>query len=281
MANNVTPPNPMRWLSVVAGMVANEFNGNRFGAFGTYPLRPLCQVDAIGVYRPRPDANINDPNNVALDYVGHNIAAIAVRVEDDGSEVVIAWAFNHVNFYCSSVEHAEERLIDNLFRTTAVERNFIDSKSLPRVHVYSSLEPCAQCTGKLLLAGVASISFLMADPTANGAFDALLECFGPARAPRTHLSNSSVQPFEQFVANKLNDFNRRARDQIVWMSRDGQVTKLQGVCDGIVYFLCTDAAFQFFSEVMNTIDPKDATAHTFLQQWRSMTPTHRRNSNSK
>lgn len=66
----------------------------------------------------------------------------------------------------STAAHAEERLVDRLFATA-------DLLGLPptkynellsRVVVYTSLQPCYQCTGKLIMAGVRHCVWIQDDP---------------------------------------------------------------------------------------------------------------------
>ena len=49
-------------------------------------------------------------------YVGHNIACVAV----DGNGEIIDFDFNHNEFFRSSAEHAESRMVRRLFSLTDI-----------------------------------------------------------------------------------------------------------------------------------------------------------------
>ena len=78
-------------------------------------------------------------------YLGHNIACIAV----DGNGAIIDFDFNHNDFFRSTVEHAESRLVRRLFSLTPIYDSWktgqrIDDRSkafsLSDVTLYTSLE---------------------------------------------------------------------------------------------------------------------------------------------
>jgi tRNA(Arg) A34 adenosine deaminase TadA len=111
-------------------------------------------------------------------YLGHNIACIAV----DGNGKIIDFDFNHNDFFRSSAEHAESRMVRRLFSLTSIFDNWktrLDScedklsfnrkpraASLNDVTLYTSLESCAQCSGVMALAGVKQIVYMQNDFTA-------------------------------------------------------------------------------------------------------------------
>lgn len=122
------------------------------------------------------------PGHESLNYVGHNIASLAVN---EFGEIVHS-AFNHNSLFCSTTEHAEARLVDQLYTSPALHftreeafaareeafaaRPFVagggggggggaPGKSAPleitdkmkRLTIYTSLESCIQCSGKLIV----------------------------------------------------------------------------------------------------------------------------------
>src|SRR5262249_43677080 len=95
-------------------LLRQNWNGNKKGAIGNYPARPnqiWRELDKdIFLYRPRPagELDVGEPRKV--DYLGHNIACLAV----DGDGDIIDFDFNHNEVFSSSVEHAESRLIRRL-----------------------------------------------------------------------------------------------------------------------------------------------------------------------
>src|SRR5437762_765636 len=157
-------------------LIVRFWNGNKRGPLGTYPLRqrqadrpqlpekpPRYRGDMIG-------------NAVGLRvnwdrYLGHNIACVAV----DGNGDIIDFDFNHNDFFRSSAEHAESRMVRRLFSLTDVFEGWKTGKrvsdkphlaSLNDVTLYTSLESCAQCSGVMSLAGVRQIVYLQNDFTA-------------------------------------------------------------------------------------------------------------------
>ena len=89
-------------------------------------------------------------------YLGHNIACIAV----DGNGEIIDFDFNHNDFFRSSAEHAESRMVRRLFSLTDIFDSWKTGRvpgkpraaSLTKVTLYTSLESCAQCSGVMSLA---------------------------------------------------------------------------------------------------------------------------------
>lgn len=79
---------------------------------------------------------------------------------------VIGCEFNHCILLKSTSAHAEERLVDYLFKTA--ESCGLEpakySEFLADVCIYTSLEPCYQCAGKMLMSGVRRCVWLQDDP---------------------------------------------------------------------------------------------------------------------
>ena len=144
-------------------LVLKCWNGNKHGSLGWYFNR-----DAQLLYA----SNANPAFAVGVykggDYHGHNIAAIAVDAE---TKKVLAHAFNCIVRFGSSTEHAEERLIDGLFKS--IHRTFGARQLPPRTWVFSTLEPCHQCAGKLFLAGVERVLYLQEDGFIHGSLEAM------------------------------------------------------------------------------------------------------------
>jgi tRNA(Arg) A34 adenosine deaminase TadA len=161
-------------------LIHRFWNGNKCGPLGNYPLRPQ-QIDRVqsplSPLRFRGDM-IPDPGGIRVNwdrYLGHNIACIAV----DGNGEIIDFEFNHNDFFRSSAEHAESRMVRRLFSLTDIfdswrtgfgrcrnqqSMNFKPRvASLNEVTLYTSLESCAQCSGVMSLAGVRQIIYLQND----------------------------------------------------------------------------------------------------------------------
>jgi tRNA(Arg) A34 adenosine deaminase TadA len=156
------------------------WNGNKRGPLGQYPLRSQ-QIDRAQMpafpRRYRGDM-MADVGGVRINwdrYLGHNIACIAV----DGNGEIIDFEFNHNDFFRSSAEHAESRMVRRLFSLTNIFDNWktsftrcVDAQgfdvkpraaSLNDVTLYTSLESCAQCSGVMALAGIKQIIYLQND----------------------------------------------------------------------------------------------------------------------
>jgi tRNA(Arg) A34 adenosine deaminase TadA len=161
-------------------LMTRFWNGNKRGPFGSYPLR-AAQIEPIQSSGPpqptqryRGDMiNDQDPalSRVNWDrYLGHNIACIAV----DGNGEIIDFDFNHNDFFRSSAEHAESRMVRRLFSLTDIFDSWKTGRvpgkpraaSLTKITLYTSLESCAQCSGVMSLAGVKQVIYLQNDFTA-------------------------------------------------------------------------------------------------------------------
>jgi tRNA(Arg) A34 adenosine deaminase TadA len=155
------------------------FNGNKEGPVGSYPARQKQKAASIhqivdssdskktknlGIYRSK-------EGGPSENYVGHNIVAIAVGKRGD----ILKVAYNHNILFTSTVDHAEERLIDSLYKDPAAfvqrshseildENQKVDiEKHMQHISVYTSLEPCQQCSGKLHVALVPELIFCQRD----------------------------------------------------------------------------------------------------------------------
>jgi tRNA(Arg) A34 adenosine deaminase TadA len=132
------------------------WNGNKRGRRGVYGLNPTEAAGDVGNY-------------LGADYLGHNIAALAV--DSDGA--IIDFDFNHNEIFNSSAEHAEGRLVRRLFSLVQIEDTWNVCRSgerpnrgnlLPDVTIYTTLESCAQCSGIMALATVKQVVYLQQDP---------------------------------------------------------------------------------------------------------------------
>ncbi len=134
-------------------------NANKNGREGEYP------------YNETGDAGRHGDG----DYLGHNIAAIAVN----GTGEVIDFDFNHNKLFNSSAEHAEVRLVRRVFALAQLSDSWrpvqagepapgqaplSTSTTLAEVTVYTTLESCAQCSGTMALSRVKEVVYLQTDP---------------------------------------------------------------------------------------------------------------------
>lgn len=147
------------FLLLLMAVVHQYWNGFKYGHRGQYPLNHV----------PTP----KDPEPLEGDYLGHNIAALAV----DARGRVIDFDFNHNELLNSTAEHAEARLVRRLFSLAQLSDSWnmlgppvpdpiwrrakIDLSS---VTLYTSLESCSQCSGVMALARIGQVVYLQTDP---------------------------------------------------------------------------------------------------------------------
>jgi tRNA(Arg) A34 adenosine deaminase TadA len=152
-------------------VIERFWNGNKRGPFGDYPRR-VKQLEAREpTARYRGDM-IAEPDRFRINwdrYLGHNIACLAV----DGNGEVIDFDFNHNDFFRSSAEHAESRMVRRLFSLTDIHQHWKTGEPIPGrsrafslkdVTLYTSLESCAQCSGVMSLGRVKQVVYLQSDP---------------------------------------------------------------------------------------------------------------------
>lgn len=217
-------------------LVYHYWNGNKKGRSGEYKWNESAAAAPDGKYLDR-------------DYLGHNIAAIAV----DGDGRVIDFDFNHNKIFNSSVEHAEARLIRRVYNLTQVHDSWnvnIDSSSqsppkddyntLENVTVYTSLESCSQCAGIMALGRVKEIVYLQTDPGMYLIGNILrnLTLGTNLQAPLPIAGSEIGLP--QF--NQLNEsyfaFSEAVADKPFFISKDGEKDRSKSITS----FLCTKAA---------------------------------------
>jgi tRNA(Arg) A34 adenosine deaminase TadA len=230
-------------------------------------------------------------------YLGHNIACLAV----DGNGDIIDFEFNHNDFFRSSAEHAESRMVRRLFSLTDIFDGWrtgtrVSDKphlaSLNDVTLYTSLESCAQCSGVMSLAGVRQIVYLQNDFTAYKIGNIMynLANRGPAVDSRGNaildwqgrklsslpgapipIAGSDIQ-LEEF--NKLNDAHLEFSMNI---NAARAANNMGGAFfvpdsgpadfgDSITSFLCTDAALNIFEDGARKLDT--LTLDTASREWR-------------
>jgi tRNA(Arg) A34 adenosine deaminase TadA len=156
------------YLLLVMALVHYYRNGNKRGRVGTYPLNENKNPENWPEEPDRKSGRL-----LGGDYLGHNIAAIAV----DGDGHVIDFDFNHNTVLNSSVEHAESRLVRRVYSLAQIHDTWNvapgakshtwpkdDYTTLANVTVYTSLEPCSQCAGIMALGRVWEVVYLQTDP---------------------------------------------------------------------------------------------------------------------
>jgi tRNA(Arg) A34 adenosine deaminase TadA len=226
------------YLLLLMGIIHAYWNGLKNGRRAHYPWNdPLDE---------------SDPNyeRLAGDYLGHNIAALAV----DRAGRVLDFEFNHNNVFNSSAEHAEARLVHRLYSLAQISEAWsgtvgtseIQDVSGPKratnlqgVTIYTSLESCAQCSGVMALAQVTEVVYLQTDPGmyfVGRILRNLTESY--LRSPRpTSGGEIGVDYFDQ-LNRVFGDFWNRVPTEPFSVDPDGREDHSQSVTS----FLCTGAA---------------------------------------
>jgi tRNA(Arg) A34 adenosine deaminase TadA len=265
LANEAVKERHRIYCHLLMKLMVRFWNGNKRGPLGSYPRRAK-QMEAVQPVQPtqryRGDM-IENPDRLRVNwdrYVGHNIACVAV----DGNGEIIDFDFNHNDFFRSSAEHAESRMVRRLFSLTDIFDSWKTGDrigdrsrafSLQNVTLYTSLESCAQCSGVMSLGGVKQVVYLQNDFTAymigNIMFNLANPVSGLPGAPKP--IPASAVGLQQFQV--LNDANlafvkdiqdakaRNDSTRAFFISPDKTVVDFD---PSITSFLCTDAARDIF-----------------------------------
>jgi hypothetical protein len=130
LANDAVKERHRIYCHLLMKLMVRFWNGNKRGPLGSYPRR-VKQMEAVQPVQPtqryRGDM-IADPDRLRINwdrYVGHNIACVAV----DGNGEIIDFDFNHNDFFRSSAEHAESRMVRRLFSLTDIFDSLEDRRA--------------------------------------------------------------------------------------------------------------------------------------------------------
>ena len=265
LANEAVKERHRIYCHLLTKLMVRFWNGNKRGPLGSYPRR-VKQMEAVQPVQPtqryRGDM-IENPDRLRVNwdrYVGHNIACVAV----DGNGEIIDFDFNHNDFFRSSAEHAESRMVRRLFSLTDIFDSWKTGDrigdrsrafSLQNVTLYTSLESCAQCSGVMSLGGVKQVVYLQNDFTAymigNIMFNLANPVSGLPGAPKP--IPASAVGLQQFQV--LNDANlafvkdiqdakaRNDSTRAFFISPDKTFVDFD---PSITSFLCTDVARDIF-----------------------------------
>jgi tRNA(Arg) A34 adenosine deaminase TadA len=257
-------------------LIHRFWNGNKRGPLGAYPRRVKQLEAAQPTQRYRGDM-IPDPDRLRVNwdrYLGHNIACVAV----DGNGEIIDFDFNHNDFFRSSAEHAESRMVRRLFSLTDIFdswrtgpnwksgvplRDKPRTISLQEVTLYTSLESCAQCSGVMSLGGVKQVVYLQNDFTAYMIGNIMFNLANPVSGlPGAPIPiPASAVGLQQFSA--LNDAHLAFISDIQDAKSKNDSTRSFFVSPdktfvdydpSITSFLCTDAAHDIFEEGGKKLD---------------------------
>jgi tRNA(Arg) A34 adenosine deaminase TadA len=254
-------------------LIHRFWNGNKRGPFGSYPSRTKQTEPATPApptQRYRGDM-IEDPDRARVNwdrYLGHNIACVAV----DGNGEIMDFDFNHNEFFRSSAEHAESRMVRRLFSLADIFDSWktgqpFDGKShaasLRDVTLYTSLESCAQCSGVMSLAGIKQIVYLQNDFTAYKIGNIMFNLANPvAGAPGAPIpipgSEIGIKHFKMLNDANL-DFVKKITDAKAKNDSGGAfyISPDKTFVDfdpGVTSFLCTDVSHDLFVDGGKLLD---------------------------
>jgi tRNA(Arg) A34 adenosine deaminase TadA len=259
---------------LLMALIVRFWNGNNNGPLGIYPQRERQkaaeQDPNARYYRYLGDMNASDdPQRVSWDrYLGHNIACLAV----DGKGEVIDFDFNHNNFFRSSAEHAESRLVRRLFSLTDLIDDWKTGHQIPGksrafslkdVTIYTSLESCAQCSGVMSLGRVKQVVYLQNDPGAYRVGNIMYNLAGHEELPPGGDGSALAaipMPASEIGLPYLDELNRKYeqfRENMAHAEKinDATLAYFRRPSDlnptftqSITSFLCTDTARGIFKD---------------------------------
>src|SRR5258708_14220206 len=257
---------------LLMALIFRFWNGNNNGPLGIYPQREGQKVPGqdpnVKSFRYKGDLfEAEDAQRISWDrYLGHNIACLAV----DGKGEVMDFDFNHNNFFRSSAEHAEARMVRRLFSLADLMDNWKTGQPIPGksrafalkdVTIYTSLESCAQCSGVMSLGRVKQVVYLQNDPGAYrignimynlaGQDPPVPKGDGSALAPLPIRASEIGLPYLDDLNRKYEEFRLQMADAeknnakthpYFFPSRNSDAV----FTTSITSFLCTDIALDVF-----------------------------------
>lgn len=153
---------------------------------------------------------------------GHNIGSILV----DKTNKPVFWARNAIRERNNSTQHGEVRLIENYLNCPSVDK-YVDGYT-----VYTTLEPCAMCSGMIAMTKIKRVVYLQEDP----AYGHVGETLRKINYPRKYDEFTPRQ-----LAQKIEIENRYHEARV-------------GGHDSITDFLLSDAAHKIFVSAKLAID---------------------------
>ena len=251
-------------------LIRRFWNGNKKGPLGDYPRRLSQREVSEPPHRFRGDM-IEDPDAFRVNwdrYLGHNIACLAV----DGNGEIIDFDFNHNDFFRSSAEHAESRMVRRLFSLTDIFDSWKTGEptksrafSLKDVTLYTSLESCAQCSGVMSLARVKQVVYLQNDPGQYAIGNIMFNLAGRESGDRSPLAPTPIpasavglRHFDRLndayvtFFNDILDAKKKGDDRRAFYISPDKTTIDYG--PSLTSFLCTDAALEIFAQGGRSLD---------------------------
>jgi tRNA(Arg) A34 adenosine deaminase TadA len=265
-------------------LIRRFWNGNKRGPLGEYPRRKKQELVA-GRYRGDMfDPPVPDPLRVNWDrYLGHNIACLAV----DGKGEIIDFEFNHNDFFRSSAEHAESRMVRRLFGLTDIRDSWRTGREIPEksrafalkdVTLYTSLESCAQCSGVMSLGRVKQVIYLQNDPGAYQVGNIMYNLAGRQADDQTALAAIPVpasliglphygalnRGYAHFMTDITDAKLKNDQTRAFYIPPSFMPNPRIDYDPSITSFLCTDVALEIFEDGAKYLDPSQV-AHPTCQ----------------
>ena len=97
---------------------------------------------------------------------GYNIGSVLVNPQSPAGHQLVCWARNSVITTDNGTQHGEVRLMTNYL-------NNVSASNLKGFKLYTSLEPCAMCSGMMTLQSIATTIYGQTDPNFGGAIERL------------------------------------------------------------------------------------------------------------
>jgi tRNA(Arg) A34 adenosine deaminase TadA len=272
LANGSVKERHQIYCFLLMKLMVRFWNGNKRGPLGEYPRRVAQREARDPTHRYRGDM-IENPDGFRVNwdrYLGHNIACLAV----DGNGEIIDFEFNHNDFFRSTTEHAESRMVRRLFSLTDIFDSWKTGEPIPgrsrafslkEVTLYTSLESCAQCSGVMSLGRVKQVVYLQTDPGAYVIGNIMYNLAGVESGDKSSLAplpiaaskiglphfdklNDAYGAFRKDIleAQKLNDSSRA-----FFISPDKTTVDF---APSITSFLCTDVARNIFADGAGMLD---------------------------
>jgi len=173
------------------------------------------------VYKDWQTTGWQDPDHAR----GYNIGGVLVDPARPAGEQLLCWARNSVIKTRNGTQHGEVRLITNYL-------DMVPATKLKGFKLYTTLEPCAMCSGMMTLQSLQTVVYGQTDPGFGGAIERLtLNSSGQPKGwcpyPRGVQSSASPLPIRQRI--------------------DSAYAQVQGQT-GIVRWLASDQARSLYAE---------------------------------
>ena len=175
---------------------------------------------------------------------GHNIGCVMV----DSNSKPIAWNVNCVTILDNGTQHGEVRVVQEFLSSSQASGKYIDGNT-----VYTTLEPCAMCTGMMTMTKAKRCVYVQADPGYGSAIKGLnlvryprvFDSYTPTTLPQ---KIKLEQQFAQFMKTNpsVTDYLLTTDAQAIYASALSDLNNYQvkysanaAFCDSVKDFIAT------------------------------------------